>query len=210
MEQTEAERKLERFRQEWQEEITGEIDKRKENKPKTDKPKAKNPKAKTPKAKKPKAKKPKANIPKQKQAPKPTSFLTLPNEIRQQILEYMCRDAVAIPSKPFRLPSASVTASMLESDATLVQWEIAIARAKEIGSTHPYTELRERIVHIHRLDSFVDGVIVAIPETHNWARSMELIHDELIGDVVAVERALVRMLRNERVDLGTELNRLWR
>lgn len=41
MEQTEVEKELGRFRQEWQEEITGEVDKHKENRPKANEPRLK-------------------------------------------------------------------------------------------------------------------------------------------------------------------------
>lgn len=115
----------------------------------------------------------------------------------------MCRDAVAIPFKPFKLPSASVTARMLAPYGTLDQWE-EIARVMEIGSEP------ERLVYMDRRLSFADQALVAIPEVHEWARSMEVIHEEVIGDVVAVERALVRTL-SERVDTGViiDICRSW-
>lgn len=101
-------------------------------------------------------------------APKKTSFLDLPSELRQQILEHACRDAVAMPSQPPKI--------------------------KCHGYTSSYAQAVVVSVHEKSMGKFVDKCFAAICEIHRWARSIQRM-DGVVGDVRAVERALIGRVR---------------
>lgn len=176
MEQTESTMEREPSGHEWQEEIRSEVVK-------------------------PKKSNRKGNTPKQQQTSfntnsTKTSFLDLPAEVRQQILEYMCRDAVSIPSKPLRYRKEDITKAMFQLPFNqMTPWDKEHEQMN--GYRHPYTQWKLRNLDTQRSRIYCASAIEAKPEIHRWAEGMMVVDERLFGDVRAVERALIRKLRGE-------------